>query len=59
VFENGNIEFNRNFLDFFEEIKFFRFKWYNLLCPIIENHRILYFFLHTFYFFSLINYTLC
>jgi hypothetical protein len=30
-----------------------------ILCPIIENHRILYFFLHTFYFFSLINYTLC
>ena len=25
VFENGNIEFNRNFLDFFEEIKFFPF----------------------------------
>jgi multidrug resistance efflux pump len=30
-----------------------------LLCPIIENHRIVYFFLHTFYCFSLINYTLC
>jgi type I restriction enzyme R subunit len=30
----------------------------DLLCPIIENHRIVYFFLHTFYYFSLINYTL-